>query len=123
MRCCSYAFTLYFVAMQQELTDIELIIKEMSGKSTSLIAASKYLLNSLEGQIEISVEPILYGPFVKTWFSNSNRVYCWGDRWLEEKIIIATCRPISRQRPKYAHAKIENVLQEVFLCGPRHAHC
>jgi hypothetical protein len=58
MRCCSYEFTLYCVAMQQELTDIELIIKEMSGKSTSLIAASKYPLNSLEGQIEISVDPI-----------------------------------------------------------------
>jgi hypothetical protein len=25
-----------------------------------------------------------------------------------------TCRPVSRQRPKYAHATIENILQELF---------
>jgi hypothetical protein len=27
---------------------------------------------------------------------------------------VVTCRPMSRQRPKYAHATIEKVLQEVF---------
>jgi hypothetical protein len=29
-----------------------------------------------------------------------------------------TCRPFSRQRPKYANATIENVLQEAFYVVP-----
>jgi hypothetical protein len=37
--------------------------------------------------------------------------------------IIVTYTPISGQRPKHTQATIEKVLQEVFLCGPRHAHC
>jgi hypothetical protein len=31
---------------------------------------------------------------------------------------IATCRPISRQRPKYPHAKIEKVLEEMLSVCP-----
>jgi hypothetical protein len=31
-----------------------------------------------------------------------------------KKLDIVTCRPISRQRPKYAHEIIEKVLQESF---------
>jgi hypothetical protein len=33
---------------------------------------------------------------------------------IHKKIYIVACRPISRQHPKYAHATIEKILEEVF---------
>jgi hypothetical protein len=36
---------------------------------------------------------------------------------------IVTRRPISRQRPKYMHATIEPVLQEVFSVCFTYIHC
>jgi hypothetical protein len=34
--------------------------------------------------------------------------------YLDKQEHIVQCTPFRRQRPKYAHAKIENVLEEVF---------
>jgi hypothetical protein len=39
------------------------------------------------------------------------------------KYHIVTCRPISRQRPKYAHATIEPLLQEGFSIWFSYIHC
>jgi hypothetical protein len=40
--------------------------------------------------------------------------FCWIRIWSPPQFYSVTCRPISRQRPNYAHATLEKVLQEMF---------
>jgi hypothetical protein len=74
------------IGNQKQLMCIALLIKQMSGKSTSVIDpthcinkallclgsnvnhSSEKVLNSLEGQIKINIDPILYRPSAKIHF-------------------------------------------------------
>jgi hypothetical protein len=46
--------------------------------------------------------------------SVSSKLYSLGGRMVDELENIVTCKPISNEHPKNAHATIESVLQEVF---------
>jgi hypothetical protein len=99
------------MCIEKELTGITLLIKKISGRSTSVIYAthinkvilcpgindanhiSEEIGNSLDGQSKISVEPILYKLSAKIYFSaefqtisniflfSPSRVHYQGDQW------------------------------------------
>jgi hypothetical protein len=55
-----------------------------------------------------------YSPNLISEMLSKSALNCTMQVFSATNVCIVTCRPISRQRPKYAHATIEKVLEEVF---------